>query len=218
MLFLPSPKSALILGGGSLFAAAEILKYPTIRRVVMVDHDPDVVAMCVRRYRHARDCIRDRRLSMVHADGMRFLRSVEEQFDFIVNDAVDLLSLPRSQLRSQFERLAEPLSPDGVCSDLVYRHVFDRRRVDATIRHLSSFRFAMSLVFVPEYPGILHLLAMWGRSSRIRQSLDQSVNHCHARWLRSRSSSPCKYFDPRFVKHHLYLPPFVRRRLGPSES
>src|ERR1041385_5560414 len=41
--FVPEIREALILGGGSLFAAAEVLRYTTIQRCILVDHDPRII-------------------------------------------------------------------------------------------------------------------------------------------------------------------------------
>src|SRR5882724_9584850 len=46
--FIPALKRVLILGGGCLFAAREVLKYSTIESVEQVEHDPAVIRLMQR--------------------------------------------------------------------------------------------------------------------------------------------------------------------------
>ena len=41
--FCDCPQTALVLGGGSLFAAYELLKYPSILAITLCDHDYTVL-------------------------------------------------------------------------------------------------------------------------------------------------------------------------------
>jgi len=51
--FVRTVTDALILGGGTLYAAAEVLKYRSVKRVVLLDHDPNVSQMASEHYEHA---------------------------------------------------------------------------------------------------------------------------------------------------------------------
>lgn len=55
--FAPHIENVLILGGGSLYAAYEVLKYPTVNRVVLCDYDSAVLSVMKKYYPHA-DCFR----------------------------------------------------------------------------------------------------------------------------------------------------------------
>ena len=50
MSFICKPQDALIIGGGSLFAAYEILKYPTIKTLTLCDHDHNVLEFMTKYY------------------------------------------------------------------------------------------------------------------------------------------------------------------------
>jgi hypothetical protein len=108
--------------------------------------------------------------------------------------------------------MTRALKPTGVCADVIYRHLFERQRILRTIRRLHrSTRFALSLVFLPEYHGILHVLSIWGgRASSVTQTLVRPKNKEQLCWVRDPATSPCVYYDPRFLHYYLYLPPYLK--------
>lgn len=207
--FVPKIASVLVLGGGSFFAAAEILKYKSVRQVVMIDHDHRLLREMIALYPHAAKSVEDQRLIILRGDVIKRLSTLTERFDLIVNDAIDLTSVKH---RNMFKLLANLLKPTGVCSDVVYRHVFERKRITRTVETLhDNFHSVFSLICVPEYPGILHLLTIWGRNPRINQSLKHPINREQRRWMNSHKPNECVYFDPKFLSYYLHLPKYLRQ-------
>ena len=43
--FIPIISEVLILGGGSLFAAYEVLKYSSVKNVILCDYDHEVIEL-----------------------------------------------------------------------------------------------------------------------------------------------------------------------------
>ena len=216
--FVKEVKSVLILGGGTLYAASEALKYPSVEKVVLVDHDLRVIQMVAKYYGHAKRCLRDHRFTAIEGDAYTFLSNLEQRFDLIINDGADLLLVGSRGGRKRsniFSSITKALTQHGVCADVVYRHLFERMKTLRTLRLLRSrFRVALSLVFLPEYHGVLHLLLIWGRKScSVSQRLRQPKNSEQLDWINKPDRSPCIYYDPRFLRHSLYLPRYVRRAL-----
>lgn len=208
--FVEKPRTALLLGGGSFFAARELLKYRSIKRILMLDFDEQLLDQIIRHYDHAKRIKENPRLEIRICDAFEELPMVREQFDLVINDSIDLMR-DRGAALSAMSRL---LGPRGICSDVVYRHVFDDRALNDTIRLLrNKYHIVLSLVFAAEYPGILHLLTLWSSSQNLSQTRKKSLNQEHAYWERSPSSNPCSYFDPRFLSYYLHLPLMVRKLL-----
>lgn len=208
--FVENPKTALLLGGGSFFAAQELLKYRSIERILMVDFDKQLLDQVIEHYDHAKLAKQDPRLEIRIRDAFEELPTVDDRFDLVINDSIDLMR-DRGTALSAMSRL---LRPGGVCSDVVYRHIFEDGSLTDTIRVLrKNYHNVLSLIFAPEYPGILHLLTLWGFSRKLSQTRKKSVNLEHGFWARSPSSNPCSYFDPRFLSYYLHLPLLVRRQL-----
>lgn len=210
--FVEVPRSVLLLGGGSLFAAREVLKYRTIQRVLMLDRDQELLDVVTQHYEHAQDVRRDPRLEIRFVEAFGGLASLKENFDLIINDCDDLTA----RGRRIFQELAFLLRPSGICSDVMFRHCLDLPYVEETTRILAAQQsWAMSLIFVPEYPGILHLLTLWSNSSRLSQKARSPANREQLSWISAPDSNPCAYYDPRYFAYHLHLPRYVRERLAP---
>ena len=219
--FVREVRSVLILGGGSLYAASEVLKYKSLRRVVLLDHEPSVVAMVRKHYTHAARCLEDARLRIEYCDAYSALPLPKEQFDLILNDGLDLLDVCPHRKGTNcnadhgvsiFNLLSTMLTPKGVCADVVFRHVFERHRTLSSIQSLRRrYSLAASLVFLPEYHGVLHALLMWGRrSSKVTQELRRPLNREQLYWIEHPRHNPCVYYDPRFLAYYLYLPRYIR--------
>lgn len=211
--FIPGIESVLILGGGSLYAAQEILKYPSVRKVVLVDHDKNVLAVVAKHYHHAREVLADERMEVIYDDALSFIAKSELHFDLIVNDAIDFYNLTESP-KEIYRLLVNRLAPRGACCDLVYRSIFEKTTTKGVLRVLRNYyRSAFSLVAVPEYPGILHLLTVFGTSDLISQSNCAIENALQQIWLKT-SANKCIWYGIGHKAFYLYLPPYIRRTLG----
>lgn len=87
----PNPGRVLIIGGGEGATAREVLKHPTVRDVVMVDIDRELVLLS-REHLSAwhRNCFEDTRLRVVFGDGYDYAARTAGQFDVIIVDLVDV--------------------------------------------------------------------------------------------------------------------------------
>lgn len=207
--FLPEVGSVLVLGGGSLFAAYEALKYPTVARCTLVDHDARVIDLMARHYQHARKVISDPRFHYVVADALDYVRASTETFDLIINDCLDLTADPYRRCQP-YGLLADRLAPGGVCSDLIYRDIFEPGLVALTRRTVGEIGTSIAaLVFVPEYPGVLHALTIWG-SAALSQSARRPLNRLQLQWCTG-SRPDLAFYDPSYLPFHLYLPPLFQR-------
>jgi spermidine synthase len=84
--------SVLVLGGGDGLALRELLRYPDVRQVTVVELDPAVVALArtdaqLRALNH--DAFDDPRVRLVHTDAFGWLRAASERFDTVVVDLPD---------------------------------------------------------------------------------------------------------------------------------
>jgi spermidine synthase len=220
--FIAEVNDVLILGGGTLYAAAEALKYQTVKRVVVVDREPRVTETIMKYCPHAKACLNDRRFLLLQEDAYHCLSRFRKQFDLVINDGANLLTV-KSCRRGQregsdpFAIMARAVKPQGVCADVIHRHVFEGRAIKATLGHLRRLRcrLALSLVLLPEYHGVLHVLSMWGRTtSLVTQNPNGPVNREQSRWIRGTEPSPCVYYHPRFLPYYLYLPHYLKQTLA----
>ncbi len=100
---LPWARSVLVLGGGDGLALREILRYPNIKSVTLVDLDPAMTEAFTKREELARlnkGSFSDPRVHVVNADAAIWLRDNEGMFDAAIIDFPDPSSFALGKLYS----------------------------------------------------------------------------------------------------------------------
>lgn len=207
-MFLKRITKVLILGGGDLFAAAEVLKYTSVTQVDLCDYDQCVIDLTSKYYLHGKNVLSDKRFHLIIENAALFLQRCQNQYDLIIDDCFNLVQYFKDH--QIFLLLKDKLSPNGVCCSLVYRHIFDHDTMAKTFNRLcKTQKTVYSLVTVPEYPGILHLLTIWGKSDSLNQNMHHSKNREHLH----RINKQCQLFNSRFCDFYLYLPPYLKEMI-----
>ncbi|GLD98147.1 hypothetical protein PINS_up006844 [Pythium insidiosum] len=86
----PNPKTVYIGGGGEFATAREVLKHPSVEKVVMVDIDEMVCDLCRKELPEWSDgCFEDPRLEVHYTDAHAFLKEYDGTFDVIIMDIAD---------------------------------------------------------------------------------------------------------------------------------
>lgn len=198
-------ETVLILGGGSLFAAREVLKYKSVKSLVLCDHDKEVLNLMDKHYKHACTVIRDKRFKYVENDALNFLQNNTTKFDLIINDCFDL-SKTYIDKENLYEVLDKHLKAKGVCSDMIYNDLFDKSTMTESLKHLrdkvSTF---YSLMCIPEYPGILHLHAIWSKNKIEFNDINSNLAQ-----LEMFKDNKFEIFNPNYLSYYFYIPKFVR--------
>ncbi len=206
--FLADPQKALIIGGGSLNALRELLKYKSFKRILMVEIDRQVIDIMIETNPLLENLILDKRVTILNDEGYEYLTRTEEKFDLIINDAADLTRL--SKKLNIIKVMHEHLTEIGICADVIYRHLFEKKTTRKMLSLLNEIDCKIfSLIFVPEYPGTLHILALWGKNPKLKLEINIPYNEEQLQW-KLNGANPCKYYDPKFLKYFLYLPGYFR--------
>ncbi|MFM9115073.1 MAG: polyamine aminopropyltransferase [Planctomycetota bacterium] len=117
----PDPSSVLVLGGGDGLAVRELLKYPTVKDITLVDIDPAMTRLA-REFGPLRTlnaaALHDPRVAVVAADAYVWLgqESLEKTFDTIIIDFPDPNSFALGKLYTTrfFGLLRRHLTDDAV--------------------------------------------------------------------------------------------------------
>ncbi len=115
---LPEARRVLILGGGDGLALREVLRYPGVREVTLVDLDPEMTHLFsthpdLRRLNA--DALLDPRVTVVNADAFTWLDTPGAPFDFAVVDFPDPsnFSLGKLYTTTFYRMLLQRLTPDA---------------------------------------------------------------------------------------------------------
>lgn len=111
------PESGLVIGGGEGATLREVLRYPSIKRAVMVDIDGEVVDLCKKHLPEMHQgAFEDRRTEFRAEDARGYLERTGERFDFISIDLVEPLEEgPACMLftREFYTLIRDRLTPGG---------------------------------------------------------------------------------------------------------
>lgn len=92
LLLAGAPKRVLILGGGDGLAAREVLRYPSVERVTLVDLDPAMTQLSERFPPLGElngGALRNPKLEVVNEDAMLWLETPREKYDAVLIDFPD---------------------------------------------------------------------------------------------------------------------------------
>ena len=152
----PAPRRVLIVGGGDGGTAREVLRHPTVEKVVMVEIDEMVVQAC-REYLPAVSCaLDDPRLDLRIEDGVRYVADTGQEFDIVIVDSTDPIG-PAAPLfnRPFYGNVAARLAPDGILITQAESPFYNNDIQIAMLRNQRPFFSKLHLFLFPTltYPG-----------------------------------------------------------------
>ncbi len=222
MIHLPAithgaPRQALVIGGGDGGSVHNLLRYPSMERVVLAELDRDVIDMA-RQWLPAvhRGAFDDPRLQVRLGDGRAYLEECEDQFDQIVLDLTDPFGPAVALYTTEFYRACQrALRPGGVVSLHIQSPI---HRGDSLMRIVASLLSVFGVVrpylqYVPLYG------TLWGMAMASDQAdpLALTAAEVDARLARHGLRDLKLYSGG---THHalLTMPPFVQQLLArPAE-
>ena len=146
---MPHARRALVLGGGDGLAVREILKYPHIESVTLVDLDPAMTklfaqAPALRRLNG--DALNSPKVKVVNADAFVWLEQSRDAFDFVAIDFPDPSnhSLGKLYTTSFYQLLKRRLSARGMAVIQSTSPLFARRSFWCTVTTLEAVGFEVT--------------------------------------------------------------------------
>jgi len=115
MLSHKKPLHVCIIGGGDGGCLAEVLKYPAVASVVVVDIDLMVKKTVERYFPALAKGFKDKRVKVTINDGYEYMKTTKERFDIILVDSYDPAGPVQSLETADFhDVVAERLNADGI--------------------------------------------------------------------------------------------------------
>ncbi|MGH8798662.1 MAG: polyamine aminopropyltransferase [Casimicrobiaceae bacterium] len=205
----PSPATALIVGGGDGGSAEELLKYPTIKSVTLVEIDLAVVDIA-RKYfsRVHRGALADPRLKLNVEDGLAFVRAATGTYDLIVLDLTDPGGPSEPLYDADFYRAcAARLNPSGLMTLHIASPVAHPARIRAGMAQLrAAFPIVVPYVVpIPLYGG-LWMMACVSTAVNTSYLTPLEVD----RRISQRGIGDLQYYNGDVHRAAMALPNFVR--------
>ena len=209
------PATALVIGGGEGATVREILRYPSIQKVVMVDIDAEVVELCRRHLPEMHQgAFDDPRTEFRAEDARGYLERTAERFDLIAVDLVEPLEEGPACLlftREFYGLVRDRLTPGGAMT------------MQAGMTKLGELEFFTSIhrtlrdVF-PVVAGYQTFISCFGTpwgfivASRKNDPRAQSAADVDRR-IADRVAGSLAYWDGQTHHHAFSLPKFIRQAL-----
>lgn len=210
----PNVKKVLVIGAGDGGVIRELTRYQTIEHIDMVEIDELVVEVC-KKYLPLTSCsLDDNRVHITYQDGLKYVRSCENEYDLIIVDSTDPFGPGEGLFTKEFYgNCYKALKEDGI---IVNQHESPFYSEDAVAMQRAHKRivesFSISKVYqahIPTYPSG-HWL--FGFSSK---KYHPTRDFNGARW--DMLCIPTRYYNTRLHTGAFALPNYVEELLRDVE-
>jgi spermidine synthase len=155
---VPGARRVLVLGGGDGLAVREVLKYPEVESITLVDLDPEMTGLFASHPLLSslnEGALKVPKVRIVNADAFPWLERNTEQFDFIVVDFPDPtnFSLGKLYTTAFYRLLSKHLSASGMAAIQSTSPLFARRSFWCIVEtlKLAGLRTYPYHVYVPSF-------------------------------------------------------------------
>lgn len=206
----PSVKNVLVIGAGDGGIIRELTKYPEIAHIDMVEIDEQVVEVC-RKYLPQTACrLDDPRVEIHYEDGLRFVRSRENQYDLIIVDSTDPFGPGEGLFTREFYgNCNKALKEDGIMINQHESPFYDEDAISCQRMHkLIVESFPISKVYhahIPTYPSGHWLFGFASKKYHPLRDLNDIA------W--NMRGISCRYYTTTLHKGAFYLPYYVEEML-----
>jgi spermidine synthase len=217
MITHPDPKNVLILGGGEGATLREVLKHPTVKRVVMVDIDEDFVHLCkIYLKKWHQGSFSDERVKLIFTDAREYIKNPNFLFDIIISDISDPVEKGPAQklfTKDFYSSIKNILKPDGIfVTHATAVFYTPDKSISTRIFRMLSDIFPVADFYCEYIPSYSSLWAFTVGSLKYSpRKLSSSVLN---RRLTKRGLNNLFYYDQETHERIFSLPKCVRKVLG----
>lgn len=216
MILHPSPEKVFIAGGGEGATLREVLAHNTVKRVVMVDIDKEVIDICKKFLpEHHQGSFDDPRVELLHMDAKKYLANTKERFDVVIIDLPEPIEGgPAYLLYTQkfYEMLKTKLSPDATFALQSGSTCLGITNVFTAVNNTLKTAFPIVIPYeanVPSFGG------PWGFSLASLKSnpLELSPEEVDQR-LAARVSKTLEFYDGHTHQGLFFIPKYLRNAMA----
>ena len=211
----PHVRKVLVIGGGDGGVARELSYYEEIEQIDVVEPDRTFVDVCREFFPDNACGLEDKRVQIYYEDGLRFLRTKHEEYDLIINDAIDPLGHTAGLFTKEFYgNCYRALNDEGI---MVYQHgspFYDEDEESCRVMHRkASHSFPISRVYQAHIPTCSSGYWLFGFASKKYHPLtDLDTERWKARGIKT------WYYTTNLHKGAFMLPKYVEDMLEEEED
>ena len=211
----PKAEKVLVIGAGDGGVIRELVRYPEIKQIDLVEIDDMVVEVCRKYLPKTACCLDDERVNIRYEDGLKYIRRCENKYDLIIVDSTDPFGPGEGLFTREFYgNCYKALKEDGI---MVNQHESpfyeeDARACQRAHRNITE-TFPVSRVYqahIPTYPSGHWLFGFASKKYHPLKDLDET------RW--NMRGIPCRYYTTTLHKGAFYIPAYVEELLKHVEK
>ncbi|MCL2576827.1 MAG: polyamine aminopropyltransferase [Defluviitaleaceae bacterium] len=210
-----SAKNVLVIGAGDGGVMRELSKYKQIKKIDVAEIDSEVVRLCKEFLPKTAIDFDDPRVNIFYEDGLKFVRSRDNEYDIIIVDSTDPFGPGEGLFSKEFYgNCFKALKPDGI---LINQHESPFYEKDAQIVKRAHKRivqsFEISRVYqahIPTYPSGHWLFGFASKGIHPTKNLDAAA------WNALQINT--RYYNTNLHKGAFYLPCYVEELLSDVEN
>ncbi len=211
----PHVRNVLVIGGGDGGVARVLSNYDEIERIDVTEPDQRFVEVCREFFPKNAEGMDDPRVCVYYIDGLKFLRTKQNEYDLIINDAIDPLGHKAGLFTREFYgNCYRALKEDGI---MVYQHgspFYDEDEDSCRLMHSkASHIFPISRVYQAHIPTCSSGYWLFGFTSKKYHPL---LDFDGERWEKRGIST--EYYTTNLHRGVFMLPKYVEDMLQEEEG
>ncbi|MDR0273644.1 MAG: polyamine aminopropyltransferase [Clostridiales bacterium] len=207
-------ENILVVGAGDGGVMRELAKYEQIKKIDVAEIDDEVVKVCKEFLSRTACGFDDARVNIFYEDGLKFVRSKENEYDIVIVDSTDPFGPGEGLFSKEFYgNCFKALKSDGI---LINQHESPFYEKDAAMVKRAHKRivqsFDISRVYqahIPTYPSGHWLFGFAAKNLHPTKNLNA------AKWNALKIST--RYYNTNLHKGAFYLPNYVEELLSDVE-
>jgi spermidine synthase len=216
MILHPNPETVFIAGGGEGATLREVLSHNTVKKVVMVDIDKEVIELCKQHLpNHHQGAFDDPRVELLHTDAKKYLEETNEKFDVVIIDLPEPIEGGPCYLlyTQKFYEMLKTKMADGATFALQSgATILGITNVYMAVNNTLRTAFPVSIPYeatVPSFGG------PWGftLNSMKRNPHELSADEVDQR-ISKRVNKPLHFYDGHTHQGLFYIPKYLRDMLA----
>lgn len=210
----PKALSVLIIGGGDGGIIRELVKYPQLQRIDLIEIDRQVVEVSKEFLPFCTSGLSDPRVTIHAMDGKAYLENCRELYDIILVDSTDPEDFASSLFTEEFYGLVKKrLTPQGIMMAQTENPFLD-------CYHLANIYEQMRLHY-PEvyslsapmliYPGVYWSFALCGQVPQANQ-----IKSAYQSWMAKELEPQLQWYNRQWHQGAFMLSNYHKKKIGQS--
>lgn len=211
----PNPQKILVFGAGDGGVVRELLKYPEVERIDMVEVNTGVVEAARKYLPFSASHLNDPKVTIYSQNALRYIRHIIGEYDIIIIDSAGYYGPGESLLSREFYGSCyKALKDDGIMVNQHQSPFYEEDRVETQKAHKRiRLSFPISRVYqahIPSYPSGYWLFGFASKKYHPTDDLDA------ARWNSRQIET--NYYTTNLHRGCFALPAYVERMLEKVEE